>query len=403
MTLLETVAHLPCLARVRAARRYACLLAATGAAGALPIAAPAAGAWSDEVPRIAGVLWTWQQTQMSDGTSLAPDDPTRYTLELLPDGRAAVRADCNRGAGPYTLEGQRITIGSLALTRAACLPGSLERTLVAQLGQAAIAFSRGPDLYLDLAADSGTMRFAPADQAGTGQPQLPLEGTAWTAETYNNGRGGVLTLIEGTAITARFEGGRVAGSAGCNSYSAPYALNGNTVEIRPAISTLMACVAPPGRMEQERDYLAAIATARTYRIEGGKLILETADGATVATFGPAAGALAPGTAPIAARDSSAKINFDLAPIDDTGLIGPPDGRVAVAYEFCIPSTPTQLAGVQRIDRTVRAQSGSPGRIGCRPGEEVLCVSSTHQPAWRSVLQELAALDYVARIDRHFAE
>jgi hypothetical protein len=84
------------------------------------------------------------------------------------------------------------------------------------------------------------------------------------------------------------------------------------------------------------------------------------------------------------------------------LTGPPDGKVAVAYEFCIPGTPAHLAEVRNIDPTIAIQSYAPGRIGCGPGQ-VLCIGSTHQPGWRSVLQALTALDYVARIDRHFAE
>jgi len=46
-------------------------------------------------------------------------------------------------------------------------------------------------------------------------------------------------------------------------------------------------------MEQEAAYLAALQTARVYRTEGSQLILETADGARVASFVPAAGAGAP--------------------------------------------------------------------------------------------------------------
>jgi heat shock protein HslJ len=464
---------------------------------------------------------------MSDGALIAPETPGRYTLELLSDGQAAVQADCNRGMGRYTLEGSQISIGPLAVTRAACPPGSLGDTFLAQLGAAVIYLTEGPYLYLDLPADSGTMRFVAPVQGGAEQPpavgaasaplegtpwtlvgyvsadgttrpvlastevtatfqggrlagsagcnsyggaysvtgsaltltsiaatlracaappgimeqeaaylaalgrvaqlnvtpqalllldrdgailltyvpqaQTPLEGTDWTAQAYNNGRDAVVTLIAGTTITARFEGGRVAGSAGCNSYSAAYSLSGSAIEIGPAISTRMACAAPPGIMEQEAAYLAALATARVYRTEGNRLILETADGARVASFVPAAGALAPAAPAALAGDRGAKISFDLAALDEAGLAGPLGGQVAVAYEFCIPAAPAYLAEVQRIDPTVRAQPGSRGRLGCLPDAEVLCIGSTHQPGWRAVLQQLAALDYVARIDRHFAE
>ena len=43
-----------------------------------------------------------------------------------------------------------------------------------------------------------------------------------------------------------------------------------------------------------------------------------------------------------------------------------------------------------------------GRIGCRP-KELLCIGSTHQPAYLEVLQALSQLPYVARIDQAFFE
>ena len=131
-------------------------------------------------------------------------------------------------------------------------------------------------------------------------------------------------------------------------------------------------------------------------------ILETADGAGVASFLATAAAFPSDMAQGAAGEENAKISFDLTAIDDAGLMGPSGGQVAVAYEFCIPATPGSLAEVQAIDPTVEVQPGAPGRIGCAPGE-VLGIGSTHQPNWRAVLGNLAALDYVTRIDRFFAE
>jgi hypothetical protein len=96
------------------------------------------------------------------------------------------------------------------------------------------------------------------------------------------------------------------------------------------------------------------------------------------------------------------ITFDLAAIDAAGLTGPPDGKVAVAYEYCIPATDAAAAEVRAVDPTARPMPGSPGRIGCRPGWW-LVTGSTAQPGWRDVLRRLAALDYVARIDRAYFE
>jgi hypothetical protein len=98
----------------------------------------------------------------------------------------------------------------------------------------------------------------------------------------------------------------------------------------------------------------------------------------------------------------AKITFDLDQLDEEGLRGPPDGRRALAYEFCIPNTPQHVAEVSAIDPTVECMPGSPGRIGCG-ADQALCIGSTHQEDYRGVLQRLAELEYVKRIDEAFFE
>jgi hypothetical protein len=97
-----------------------------------------------------------------------------------------------------------------------------------------------------------------------------------------------------------------------------------------------------------------------------------------------------------------KINFDLSDIEESGLTGPPGGQVAVAYELCVPADEEHIAEVQRLDPSIRMYQSSRGRIGCGP-DHALSIGSTHQPGWRSVLMELAALEYVERIDRFYGE
>lgn len=92
----------------------------------------------------------------------------------------------------------------------------------------------------------------------------------------------------------------------------------------------------------------------------------------------------------------APIEIDLAAIDADGLRGPPDGKVAVAYEFTIPDSPEARRRVREIDPTVDFMPGSRGRVGAKQGE-CLCIGSTHQANWRVVLESLAALPGVERI------
>lgn len=90
------------------------------------------------------------------------------------------------------------------------------------------------------------------------------------------------------------------------------------------------------------------------------------------------------------------IGFDLGRLDDSGLYGPPDGRRALDYEFCIPQGLSYRERVAAIDPSARFFPGSRGRIGCATGE-VLVLGNTHQAGFREVLRGLAGLPFVARI------
>lgn len=94
----------------------------------------------------------------------------------------------------------------------------------------------------------------------------------------------------------------------------------------------------------------------------------------------------------------AKIRFDLAALDADGLAGPPDGKVAVSYEFRIPDAPEHRARVQAIDPAIEITSGPRGRVDAGPGF-CLCIGSTHGPRHREILLALAGLPFVERIER----
>jgi len=99
---------------------------------------------------------------------------------------------------------------------------------------------------------------------------------------------------------------------------------------------------------------------------------------------------------------SEKIRLDLSGLDEDGLYGPPNGLRALAYEFCIPARQSAADEVRTIDRSIRVYPNSRGRVGCTI-EQYLCIGSTHQPGFRMVLDRLARLEYIARIDPSYAE
>jgi len=99
---------------------------------------------------------------------------------------------------------------------------------------------------------------------------------------------------------------------------------------------------------------------------------------------------------------SSKIDVDLANVNSEVLRGPPDGLRAVHYEFCIPAGEDHTNEVRRIDPTAQFMPGSRGRIGCAR-DQILVVGSTHQRSYRQVLERLAGLEYVNRIEENFFE
>lgn len=104
---------------------------------------------------------------------------------------------------------------------------------------------------------------------------------------------------------------------------------------------------------------------------------------------------------IAGAGWTAKVGFDPSPVGGDGLYGPPDGRRALDFEFCIPDAISYRDQVTSIDSGLRF-STSPGRVGCW-GDELLVFGNSHRPEFHSVLAQLARLPYVKRIERAWFE
>lgn len=135
---------------------------------------PGASATSvPSAPSLALVGTTWQLVAMqsmddAQGT-VQPADPSRYTLTLGADGRAAFRLDCNRAnaswqrtpAAADPRSGQ-LSFGPIASTRAMCPPDSLEPRLLRQLPYVRGYLLRDGQLHLSLYADGGILSWAQA-------------------------------------------------------------------------------------------------------------------------------------------------------------------------------------------------------------------------------------------------
>jgi heat shock protein HslJ len=131
-------------------------------------AAPVHGA--PDVPGLSGTRWQLVHFQSSDDAvgTIKPEDPARFTLELAADGRLSMRVDCNRASGrwsatPTSPTGGGLTLGPLAMTRAAC-PGPLADRLAADGPRVRSYTLAGDTLNLGLMADAGLYTWRRAEQ-----------------------------------------------------------------------------------------------------------------------------------------------------------------------------------------------------------------------------------------------
>ncbi len=115
-------------------------------------------------------------------------------------------------------------------------------------------------------------------------PQNPLNGTSWQVTNYYNGRGAVVGLIAGTTLTARFDASQITGSGGCNNYSGPYFVSGANFSVGALTSGMAFCADPEGVMDQESQYLEALRSANSFRIDGNRLELRRWDGTLMVVY-----------------------------------------------------------------------------------------------------------------------
>ena len=216
---------------------------------------------------------TWQLTK------LGPVDRKKVGITArFMSGKVSGFSGCNSYSGAYTTSGGSISVSrKLAVTQKACSRPVMvqERLYLAALTAAKSYSIAGGVLKLRGRSGLTLATFAVQSQS--------LAGTRWNVVSYNNGHQAVVSVLTGTKLSASFDtAGHVTGFAGCNNYNGPVKATAPKVSIGPLASTRKFCGAPAGVMEQESAYLAALATAATYSIQGATLEFRAAGGAIAA-------------------------------------------------------------------------------------------------------------------------
>lgn len=84
-------------------------------------------------------------------------------------------------------------------------------------------------------------------------------------------------LVEGSVLRVSFDGGNLGAHAGCNQMGGAYTLEDATLVVGQMFMTEMACVDPPGLMDQEVWFADFLGDRPTIAQDGDRLTLTTGD------------------------------------------------------------------------------------------------------------------------------
>ncbi|EAQ73955.1 MULTISPECIES: META domain-containing protein [unclassified Synechococcus] len=238
----------------------------------LPAETRQAGEPASELPRpspLEGSAWLLESIP-GQRTLVTPAPTLR-----LEKGRISGSDGCNRYSASVQVRGSLFRVSEQGpSTQMACPEKQMRQ---AQAFRAALTAARGYNLrngQLELMAANGTpvVRFRP-------QPQ-EIAGALWIVTGLNNGKQAVVSTLTGTTLSLELSArGRLAGTAGCNRYTATAVLGQGTIQVGPPAATRRICVRPRGVMEQEIQFLSALESASTWQIEANRLELRRPDGA----------------------------------------------------------------------------------------------------------------------------
>lgn len=202
------------------------------------------------------------------------------TGEAESTGIVSGSTGCNRYNAGYTKDGRQLSLEPAITTLMACETGQeAEQAFLAALDSVERYQVLGDQLRLFYDDGQQVLTFR-ADRT-------PLQDTFWELTSY----GPIETPrfpVADAAVTAVFNRqpatptGMVAGSTGCNSYSATFAANLTQLKVNPPINTLTFCGGAVG--DVERAFLQGLASAENYAIIGDILQIMYDDGQQALNF-----------------------------------------------------------------------------------------------------------------------
>lgn len=245
-------------------------------------------------PSLAGSEWSATFYNNGKGAVVNVLPGTTITAVFGADNTLSGSAGCNQYSTTYTIDGNDMIIsGAIATTRMACEQAVMDQEMAYLAALPTTASYSIVNGELDLRTTEGAQvaSYTEAVMSAEATPETTevapaagLEGTTWQMVSYLNDQGETVAGVPEAPATALFVDGVVSGTTGCNRYGGAYTAEGEALTIQLGPMTLMACAEPVA--SQEQGYLAALASAATYKVADGQLTIMNADGASVVTFVP---------------------------------------------------------------------------------------------------------------------
>ncbi|HEX7302236.1 META domain-containing protein [Lentzea sp.] len=196
-------------------------------------------------------------------------DGTRVRLTFTEDGRLFAHAGCNQMQSPVSLDDGKLSVSELDMTAMGC-PGPGR---YAQDEWLSNFLSATPSWRMD----GANLVVTGADAEIVLAPEVPaaLEGGKWTVDTLVAGDT-ASSVPGGVVATLAFQDGRVEVSAGCNSGSAGYRVQGAEITFDQLVLTDKAC--GPDEMAVEKAVAEALRGQSKFTVDGQALALTNAAG-----------------------------------------------------------------------------------------------------------------------------
>lgn len=224
----------------------------------------------------------WQLRILHGSRSLAEAPISLHFAQ----GKVSGSAGCNSYSGLYSkTNAETCRFSKINLTTRTCQPDKImtqERDFVAVLKDTTACDLANDKQQLFLKDKKGTVlaMLMPPKKVLLEEPQ-ELAGTAWRADSFSDGQGGMIQLYSWhRPLTVAFgKDGQLSGSAGCNSYSATFAVEPADLSFKFDMIQMTAKQCWPERvMAQEGSFMAALYSAVSYQLTDDTLTLKDIDG-----------------------------------------------------------------------------------------------------------------------------